>query len=314
METYINNNIPFLTDGGLETELIFHHEIDLPHFAAFPLLEDPNYLDIIKNYYKRYLDIAIESKTGFILESPTWRANENWGYKLGYDREDLNRVNTVAMDLMDELKVEYKDQIPHVLISGCIGPQGDGYQFEQATSVDDAKQYHNDQVSICKKGNADFVTGLTMTSINEACGLVLSAMDNNISVVISFTVELDGNLPSGESIEDAILTIDGLTKNYPLYYMINCAHPVHFIKKIKDDNLWKGRIHGIRSNASCKSHAELDESTELDSGNLIELGNWYKQLQDALPNLHVYGGCCGTDVSHIKSIWESISQSKLLSN
>ena len=286
----------------------------MPHFAAFPLLEDPNYLDIIKNYYKRYLDIAIESKTGFILESPTWRANKNWGYKLGYAKEDLNRVNTIAMDLMDELKEEYKDQLPHILVSGCIGPQGDGYQFEQAISVDDAKDYHNDQVSTCKKGNADMVTGLTMTSINEACGLVLSAIDNNISVVVSFTVELDGNLPSEESLEDAISTIDGLTKNYPLYYMINCAHPVHFIKKLEGDNSWKERIHGIRSNASCKSHAELDESTELDSGNLLELGNWYKQLQNALPNLRVYGGCCGTDVSHIKFIWDTISQGEVLSN
>ena len=164
------------------------------------------------------------------------------------------------------------------------------------------------------EAKADLVTGLTMTNINEACGLVLSAKENNIAVVVSFTVELDGNLPSGESLEEAVLVIDALTESYPVYYMINCAHPVHFLKKLENDNSWKARIQGIRSNASCKSHAELDESTELDSGDVIELGNWYKKLQSKLPNLRVYGGCCGTDVSHIKSIWDIISQKEFLTN
>jgi len=203
---------------------------------------------------------------------------------------------------MKELKERYKDEVPEILISGQIGPKGDGYIVGSTMSSDEAVDYHNLQVSAFKEAGADMVTAITMTYIEEALGVVLSAQYYSMPVVISFTVELDGNLPSGEHLKEAIEKIDNATNGYPLYYMINCAHPTHFIDRLRNNEDWKSRIQGIRANASCKSHAELDETTELDKGNKTELGFLHEQLRGLLPKLKVFGGCCGTDHTHIEAI------------
>ena len=204
-------NIPFLTDGGLETELIFHHGIDLPHFAAFPLLDKPKYHELIKAYYRSYLEIARKNGTGYILESPTWRASKDWGYKLGYSEEDLDDVNTVAINKLKELQASYKGSIDQIYISGCVGPRGDGYTADEAMTANEAAQYHHDQIASFSRSKVDLVTAMTMNYSNEALGVVKAAMHNNCPVVISFTVETDGNLPNGESLKEAINTIDKIT-------------------------------------------------------------------------------------------------------
>ncbi|WP_420401863.1 homocysteine S-methyltransferase family protein [Flagellimonas sp.] len=296
-----------LTDGGLETDLIFNHRIELEHFAAFPLLENRNHLQILENYYRDYLELAKLNGTGFILESPTWRANLDWGKALGYDEQNLKRVNKLAIQKMKQLKQEYKTCIENVMVSGQIGPRGDGYKVDTAMNPAEAQAYHNLQVGAFETAKVDMVTAITMTYIDEALGIVESAKNHKIPVVISFTVELDGSLPSGETLEQAITAIDKATENYPKYYMINCAHPTHFMHLLEGAKSWKNRIQGLRANASCKSHAELDESTELDVGNKIELGQLHRELQQLLPNLEVFGGCCGTDASHVKAICDHIS-------
>lgn len=250
-----------LTDGGLETDLLFNKEIDLPHFAAFPLVENPKHVKTLKNYYREYLNIAKKNNAGFILESPTWRANPDWAYKLGYSEKDLIKVNQEAISQLNDLKNEYSNSISNIFISGQLGPRGDGYAIHDTMSIAEASGYHGLQIKAFKKSGVDLVSAITMTYVNESIGIVQEAKNNNIPVVISFTVETDGNLPSGETLEDAITKVDEATNGYPLYYMINCAHPTHFINKIEKDTQWKSRIQGIRANASCKSHAELDEST-----------------------------------------------------
>ncbi len=291
-----------LTDGGLETDLIFNKGIDLPHFAAFPLVECPEHQHTLKSYYKAYMDLAKTHQTGYILESPTWRANPDWGYKLGYSKADLSRINQKAITQLNELRTSYKNDIETILISGCIGPRGDGYIVDEAMTIDEAEIYHNTQVSAFKESKADLVTAITMNYINEAIGIAKAAKSHNIPVVISFTVETNGHLPSGEPLKEAIQKVDNATNNYPLYFMINCAHPTHFINKIEKDSSWKSRIHGVRANASCKSHEELDQSTQIDVGDKVALGALHIELKSHLPNLNVYGGCCGTDVSHVSSI------------
>ena len=309
----LNKNIiskePILTDGGLETEIIFNHNIDLPHFAAFPLMDNPGHLQVLKNYYRDYLEIAKINETSFILESPTWRANPDWGFKLGYTSEDLKRVNKTSIEILSKIREEYQDNEKPIYVSGQIGPRGDGYKIDGLMSIDDSKDYHNLQIKAFKDSEVDLVSAITMTYSNEALGIVKSAMENMVPVVISFTTETDGRLPSGESLEEAILMIDELTNEYPLYYMINCAHPSHFIKQLENDDQWKYRIKGVRANASCKSHAELDDSTELDAGDKEQLSDWHQKLKAHLPNLMVYGGCCGTDVSHVESICNKILSS-----
>lgn len=292
----------FLTDGGLETDLIFSKNIDLPHFAAFPLLDHPKYKIILRNYFIEYLEIAKLNGTGYILESPTWRANTDWGFKLGYSEKELITVNRKAIEFIKELRNSYKDKIDEILISGQIGPRGDGYQIENLMTVSEAQKYHSLQIEAFQRSSVDMVSAITMTYPEEAIGVCFGAQKNNLPVVISFTVETDGKLPNGDSLEKAIDKVDKATNNYPLYYMINCAHPTHFIDVLKGDWDWKSRIKGIRANASCKSHAELDESTELDAGNIAELAEWHNKLNEHLPGLMVYGGCCGTDASHVASI------------
>ena len=303
--TLLNSKIKstiFLTDGGLETDLIFNKNISLPHFAAFPLVEDPKYQQVLNDYYREYMDIAAKQGTGFILESPTWRANPDWGYKLGYSKEDLMEINQSAIHQLKILKRIYTPKIKNIFISGQLGPRGDGYRTINTMTVNEAANYHNLQIMAFKNSDVDLVTAITMNYSEEALGITKAAKKSNLSVVISFTVETDGNLPSGETLKEAISKIDKATNNYPIYYMINCAHPSHFINKINVDGSWKHRIKGVRANASCKSHAELDESTELDKGDKTELGDWHTILKKHLPNLAVYGGCCGTDSSHIQSI------------
>lgn len=301
----LTGNKSFLTDGGLETTLIFEHHLDLPEFAAFTLLNKENGYQILKDYYRPYIRIAKNKKAGFILESATWRASRSWGLKLGYDSNDLEEANRTAIALLEELKFEYEDSDTPIVISGCIGPEGDGYSPSNAFSVIEAKEYHLEQILVFSKTEADLVSALTMNYVEEAIGIALAAKTAQIPVVISFTTETDGNLPTGQSLKDAIEQVDLVSGQYPVYYMINCAHPTHFIHVFKDEP-WVQRIKAIRANASTKSHEELDESEELDTGDRNELGRLYKDLKSNLPGLSIFGGCCGTDHTHLESISHAI--------
>lgn len=299
-------NQPMLTDGGLETTLIFHHGIDLPHFAAFELLNKPAYRGVVMEYYQPYLTLAKKYHTGFILESATWRANPDWAYKMGYTQKELMDINQLAIRQLQTLKAGYQEDIVLMMISGCIGPRSDGYRVAHKMGVAEAKDYHHLQIAAFKEAGADITSAMTINYVEEAQGIVAAAKEMNLPVVISFTVETDGNLPSGMSLREAIEKTDRDSYHYPSHYMINCAHPSHFAHQLNSDATWTERIAGIRANASCKSHAELDEATELDTGDKEDLANWYVTLQNKLPNLQVYGGCCGTDDSHIALICDRL--------
>lgn len=294
----------FITDGGLETSLIFHHGFDLPHFAAFEVLNQPEKKKVLLNYYQSYVDLAKKYNTGFIFESPTWRANSDYGIKMGYSQPQLSEINKNAVTLMYQLREQFSDHKQQIFISGCIGPRYDAYDISQVMTSTEAEAYHSTQIKTFKESNANVVTAMTINNIQEGLGITKAAISINIPVIISFTVETDGNLPSGEKLAQAIESIDKTTNSFPIYYMINCAHPSHFIDVLEPESLWTQRIMGIRANASCKSHAELDESTKLDTGNTTELAEQYLKLHEKLPNLMVYGGCCGTDTSHIEAICE----------
>ncbi|PHN01032.1 homocysteine S-methyltransferase family protein [Flavilitoribacter nigricans] len=296
----------WLTDGGLETTLIYHYHIDLPHFAAFELLNKPHYQLLLQSYYRQYLDLARKYSTGFILESATWRANLDWGYKMGYSPSELIDVNYMSIWQLRKLQWAYKDTVQDTLISGCIGPRSDGYQVGLTMNVQEAEEYHALQVHAFKQANADLITAMTINYTEEGLGIAKAAKAWNVPVVISFTVETDGHLPSGESLKEAIYRIDTETGAYPLYYMINCAHPSHFYRQMEGGGSWLLRLGGVRANASCRSHAELDEATELDPGNHAELAEWYGKLRQQCPNLRAFGGCCGTDASHLALISETL--------
>lgn len=292
----------FLTDSGLETTLIFHDGLALPCFAAFDLLRDEAGTAILRQYFERHLKIAEQNQLGFILESPTWRANPDWAQQLGYDSQALTNINRRAIELMLTLRAEYDSVTTPVVVSGNLGPRGDGYRVAAAMNVQQALAYHAEQINIFKAAHADMVAAFTMNYAEEAIGIALAARDTGIPVAISFTVETDGRLPSGDTLMQAILRTDAATDGYVTYYMINCAHPEHFEGVFAEPGKWKERIRGLRANASRRSHAELDESTELDAGDPNELALHYRAMRNLLPNLRVLGGCCGTDHRHIQAM------------
>jgi len=296
----------FLTDGGLETTLIFHEGVDLPQFAAFPLLQDDEGRKKLVEYFQKYLSIAREYEVGFILGSPTWRANSKWGELLGYSVDSLDKINREAIKLLTQIREDYENDKTRIVISGCIGPKGDGYVIEAKMSIEQAQKYHIPQIRTFSKTEADLVSAYTMTYVEEAIGIVRAAQSEKMPVVIGFTVETDGKLPCGQTIKDAINAVDEATNNYTTYYMINCAHPTHFQGALNNDEPWKQRIRAVRPNASTKSHAELNEAEEFDDGNPSELGRQFKELRAQLNNLNVLGGCCGTDHRHVEAICKAI--------
>lgn len=304
------NSKNFITDGGLETTLIFEHGIDLPEFAAFPLLFTSEGRETLRRYYFEYLDLAKKNNLGFILETPTWRASRAWGEKLGYDAEKLHRANSLSVELMSELKNYYADTPNPIVISGCIGPHGDGYHVDGKLSIQEAKRYHLEQIAAFCESGAALVSAFTLNYTEEAIGIVLAAQELDIPIVISFTVETDGRLPSGQPLGSAIEEVDRETNNGPAYYMINCAHPSHFEHILDKAAGWTTRIHAIRANASCKSHAELDEAEELDQGNPEKLGDECLRLRQHLVSLNIYGGCCGTGQNHVEAICNAIVKSE----
>ncbi len=296
----------FMTDGGLETTLVFHDGVELPAFAAFPLLDDEAGTERLRAYFELYLGIAKAHAMGGVLESPTWRANADWGAKLGYDAAALVDVNRRAIDLLLEIRAQHQSAQTPLVVSGNIGPRGDGYQLQARMSTAEARDYHAEQIETFAGTDADMVSAFTMNYVEEAVGIASAAKAARIPVAISFTLEIDGRLPSGETLERAIHRTDEATSGFPAYYMINCAHPTHFEHVLRGAGRWRERIGGLRANASTRSHAELDESTDLDDGNPVELGAQYQALRALLPNLAVVGGCCGTDHRHVGEICKAM--------
>jgi S-methylmethionine-dependent homocysteine/selenocysteine methylase len=294
----------YLSDGGMETTMVFHRGMDLNHFAAFELLNDSHGREEMRTYFQPYLDLAVKYGYHFVAETPTWRANPDWAFKLGYSTDELDAINRKSVRFMRSLIQEHSIETDKVLISGNIGPRGDGYVVDKLMTPAEAKAYHSEQIKSFAMEDVDLVSAFTLNYTDEAIGIVLAARDFNIPVVISFTVETDGRLPNGDTLKEAIEETDAMTDGFAALFMINCAHPMHIDKIFTGDDRWAHRIGAIRANASLKSHAELEASESLDEGDKCLLASGYYKLKQTLPNLRYIGGCCGTDHTHIEKICE----------
>ena len=296
---------PFLTDAGLETDILFNKGIDLPHFASITLLKTEARQRALDEYFRGFLELAGRMRSGLILESATWRASPDWAQPLGISESELDSLNRLAVRMLQSLREEYRPVIAEIIVSGCIGPRGDGYDPGRIMTVEEAEQYHSHQAHVLASAGPDMLTAITMTNVPEAIGIARAAQTLKIPVAISFTVETDGRLPTGDRLSEAITTVDQAVNTYPAYYMINCAHPTHFASSLEAGGEWTSRVRGVRANASRCSHAELDAMTELDTGDPTELAALYRALRNRFPGINVLGGCCGTDLRHVTAIAEA---------
>lgn len=312
MTTY-RNDLPhetggvLLTDAGLETVLIFDQGMELPDFASFPLVETKAGRTTLLDYYRPFVGLARDHGVDVVLETPTWRASAGWGARLGYDGASLRSINMAAVDLLRQIREEHEGDGTKVVISGNVGPRGDGYVAGEQMTVEDAQAYHQPQIDALADGGADLITVLTMTYVEEAIGITEAATAAGMPIVVSFTVETDGRLPSGQRLRDAIVQVDTATDAAPVFFGINCAHPDHFTDVLTSGEGWTRRIGLLRANASRMSHEELDEAEELDAGDPEELGAQYADLRKRFPSLVVLGGCCGTDERHVAHIGRAIT-------
>ncbi len=291
-----------LTDAGLETDFIFNRGIELPQFASIVLLGSDEGRDALDTYFRGFLDLARRAGTGFILESATWRASPDWARPLGLTQPQLDDLNRAAINMLVALRDEYRTSTLPIIVSGCLGPRGDGYDPGTVMEVAEARDYHAHQAAVLAAAGADMLSAITMTNVPEAIGITLAARALAIPVAISFTVETDGRLPTRDTLAGAITAVDEATGAAPAYYMINCAHPTHFAAILDDGADWTRRIRGVRANASRCSHAQLDAMTELDSGDPDEFAALHLELRQRFPHFNVLGGCCGTDLRHVAAI------------
>jgi homocysteine S-methyltransferase len=295
----------FLGDGGMETTMIYGEGLDLPCFAAFVLLGEERGEEALRRYYATFLEIARGNDLGFTLDTPTWRASRDWGERLGYSPGALVDVNRAAVGFAEEIRAEWESQQTPIAICGTLGPRGDAYLAAEEMAAAAAERYHAEQIATFADTAADMVGAYTLPYVAEAVGIVRAAAAATMPVTISFTVETDGRLPSGQPLGEAIEQVDAKTGASALYFMVNCAHPTHFAAAVGAGGSWLARLGGIRANASRKSHAELDEMEGLDAGDPEELARLYAELKPDLPAVQVLGGCCGTDSRHVGRICDA---------
>lgn len=311
-EARYRNDLPqlggdlFLTDAGLETDLIFNRGIELREFAAHTILGDRTGREALETYFRDFLGLARDTGAGFILDSQTWKAHPHWSADLGEGEAELAEANRQSIRLISGLRREFAANAGPIVLNAVIGPCGDAYRPEDMISVADAEAYHATQIGWLAETEVDMVSALTFTQSGEAAGFVLAAKAAGLPAVVSFTVETDGRLPSGEAMADAIAHVDRTAAGGPAYYMLNCAHPEHFIDRL-EDAAWSRRIRGLRCNASNLSHAELDACETLDDGDPHDFARQCVAIRDRLPWLNIFGGCCGSDLRHVAGVAHALA-------
>jgi homocysteine S-methyltransferase len=297
---------PYLTDGGLETWLFFQQGFEAPEFAALMLIDNAAAKAALDTYFDHFLSIAELAGTGFVLDTNTWRGCTVWAEKLGVKAQELLAMSARSVEFAKNVRERWDTRVVPILVNGVIGPADDAYRPGELPSMEIAEALHRPQIETFANSGVDMISAITMTNIGEAVGISRSAAKVGLPVVVSFTVETDGRLPTGDKLGEAIEAVDSATDGGPVYYMINCAHPDHFRDAIATGEAWINRIGGLRANASRLSHEELDQSEELDQGDPAQFGRLHVELARLLPNLRVVGGCCGTDFRHIGCISEEL--------
>lgn len=304
----INGDL-FLTDAGIETDIMYKKGFELPNFSLFHLLNDPDATRAIVRYIEDLIHVALRQEVGMILCGIHYRASRDWGELLGYSQQGLAEMNHRGVELLNTLKQKYETTDSPMPVSGCIGPRGDAYKLNHTMSAEEAEEYHAEQLETLKAAGADLVSALTFNSTAEVIGIARAAESIGIPCVASFTLDHTGRLKTGQSLEEAVLETDDATNSSVAYYMINCTHPVDFEPALKAGS-WAQRLNGIRPNASSLEKGTLCQLGHLEEGDPVELGQQMADVAKRFPHMSVWGGCCGTDHVHIEEICRTVKAAR----
>jgi S-methylmethionine-dependent homocysteine/selenocysteine methylase len=296
----------FLTDGGIETEIMYKWGFDLPHFAMYPLLDNADATAAMRGMYRRYLDVVAKHGLSALMGGLDYRASPDWGALLGYSREGLAEANLRSITFLRELATEYGDNIPQILIAGYVGPRGDAYKVNRTMTEAEAEDYHAVQLATLKAGDVDLAWAFTFNNIPEAIGAARAAARIEVPLAISFTVDGTSRLKSGPSLAEAVETVDAETgEAAPAFYTLNCSHPVEFEPGLTP-GAWIGRVRGFRPNASKKDKIALCKLGHLEEGDPFELGCLMGDLARRYLHMDIWGGCCGTGDVHLDEIARNV--------
>lgn len=295
----------YLTEGGTETELMYRHGFELPHFAMFPLLDNPNALSRMKDMFRSYLDVAAKHQFCALMGGLDYRASPDWGELLGYSPASLADANLQSIEFLREVASEYSSQIPEILFVGLVGPRGDAYERNETITENEAEDYHAVQLETLKKANVDSALAITFNNIPESVGVARAAARIGVPLAVSLTLDSNSKLHSGPSLAEAITTIDRETDQSPEYFLINCSHPVEYEPAIEPGD-WINRIRGVRPNASKMEKIALCQIGRLEEGDPEELGMQCGDLARRYPHMDIWGGCCGTWSNHLDEIARNV--------
>jgi S-methylmethionine-dependent homocysteine/selenocysteine methylase len=291
----------YLTEGGVETEIMYKWGHKLPHFAMFTLLDKPEAMADMKSMFARALEVAATQKTGLVLSSLDYRASPDWAALLGISADGLRDVHFRTVAFMKEVAAPFVEKIPDLVFSGVIGPRGDAYGKGGGITEEEAEDYHTPQLKNLRDAGADMACALTFNNIPEAVGVARAAKAVGIPLGLYFTLNSKGTLGSGPTLKEAVESVEEITQGAPSYYGLNCSHPLEFMESLEDGD-WLKRVRSIRPNAVRMEKVALCKLGHLEDGDPEELGQQMGDIRQKFPQMDILGGCCGTDERHLGEI------------
>jgi len=295
----------YLSEGGVETEILYKYGFELPQFAVFPLLDNPEAVSKMQGMYRSYLDVVAKHGMSALIGGLDYRASPDWGDLLGYSPEGLSEANHKSIAFLREVADEYVSDVPEILIQGLIGPRGDAYDRNQSITADEAEDYHSVQLTTLKEANVDLALAITFNNIPESIGVARAAAKIGVPIAISLSLDSTSKLNTGPSLKEAITTIDTETDQTPEFFSINCSHPVEYEPAI-EKGTWIKRVRGVRPNASKMEKIALCQIGHLEEGDPVDLGELCGDLARRYPHMDIWGGCCGTWDTHLDEIAKNI--------
>ena len=300
----------YLTEGGSETEIMYKWGFELPEFEMYPLLDNPQADEIIRNMFRRYFEVAAQHDTGMLLNGHDYRASPDWGAKLGYSPEALRNMQHRVIDFLDGMRAEYADRVSDVYIAACIGPRGDAYGSGGEITADEAEDYHSVQLKNLDGTAADMAVAATFNNVPEAIGVIRAANGAGRPIGVSLTLTPEGRLRSGPGLGEAIETIDEATDGGAAWFGTNCSHPLEFEPALAEQGPWLDRLRYIRPNAARMDKIALCSLGHLEDGDPVELGGQMGEVARRLPRADIIGGCCGTDERHLSEIARNVNAAR----